>query len=85
MSSKDRAPLRRPAALAELGERVRQRRLELGLSQTECAKEQSFSQAFLSMVELGQRNPTFSTVLDLADALDMDAADLVAGLGAHTK
>jgi len=54
---------------AELGRRLRQARLELGLSGTELARRIGKSQPYISDLERGQRTPSLSTLAALAQAL----------------
>jgi transcriptional regulator with XRE-family HTH domain len=70
------------AAAREFGERVRARRLELGKSQEELAKDSSLHWSYLGQVERGQRNPTLHNILKLAEVLGVDPAELVRGLHA---
>lgn len=55
---------------AELGRRLRQARLELGLSGTELARRIGKSQPYISDLERGQRTPSLPTLAALAQALD---------------
>ena len=61
-----------------LGHAIRRRRKAAGLSQTELADSASCTRNWLSEVELGHANPTFSLLLALAAALKSRAAELVA-------
>lgn len=47
------------------------------LSKYAIAKRSGLSQPMIGYVERGLRNPTLETVLRMADALDMDFAELV--------
>lgn len=69
-------------ALATLGQRVRARREELGLSQEKLAATSSLHWTFVGQVERGQRNLNLHNLLKLAEALGVDPADLVRGLQA---
>ena len=64
----------------QTGRRLRARRLELGLSQRELASK-TVSYAYISRVEAGQRVPSWSTLIDLADRLDTTALQLGLGRG----
>jgi len=70
-----------PAA-AEFGRRVRARRLELGKSQEQLAADSDVHWSFLGQVERGRRNLTFHNILKVAEALQVDPAELVRGLKA---
>jgi transcriptional regulator with XRE-family HTH domain len=62
------------AELAELklifGSALRQRRMDLGLSQREMAAQHSLSQHVVSAVENGKNNTTISMMVRLAAAVD---------------
>ncbi|MGH9089885.1 MAG: helix-turn-helix domain-containing protein [Acidimicrobiales bacterium] len=67
-------------AAGALGERVRERRQALGLSQEALADVTGVHWTFLGQVERGQRNLSFHNLLKLAAGLDVDPAELVRGL-----
>ena len=69
-----------PTPLDVLGDRVRARRRELGLSQQDLAERAALHWTFVGQVERGQRNLSLNNLLKLARALDLDAAVLVTGL-----
>lgn len=62
------------------GERVRDRRLALGLSQEAAAVRCGIHWTQLGKVERGQRSLRLETIVKIADGLDVDAGDLVGGL-----
>ena len=62
------------------GERVRQRRLELGLSQEAAALRCGIHWTQLGKVERGQRSLRLETIVKIAAGLDVDPGKLVAGL-----
>lgn len=62
------------------GERVRQRRLELGLSQESAAVRCGIHWTQLGKVERGQRSLRLETIVKIAAGLDIDPAKLVGGL-----
>jgi len=70
----------RSAAQTELGERVRSRRKELGLSQMALADRIGLHFTFCSEVERGERNLSLKSLLSLAAGLEVDPGELVAGL-----
>jgi transcriptional regulator with XRE-family HTH domain len=74
-----RTPEPFPAA-AEFGARVRSRRLELGWSQERLADAARMHFTYVGTVERGQRNVSLRNILRLAEALEVDAGELVAGL-----
>lgn len=71
---KDRSPLK------TFGQAVRRLRLKTGLTQEELAERAGFDRTYLSMVELGKRNPALLNICRLAKALDTKPADLVGDL-----
>ncbi|WP_212748774.1 helix-turn-helix transcriptional regulator [Nocardia cyriacigeorgica] len=54
----------------ELGRAIRERREDLGLSQTELARRAGTSQAAISRLEAGEHVPTLNLLDRLAAALD---------------
>jgi transcriptional regulator with XRE-family HTH domain len=71
---------RRTDAQSTLGERARERRLELGLSQMALADIIGLHFTFVGSVERGERNLSLSSLLRLAQGLELNPADLVDGL-----
>ena len=69
-------------ATTTLGERVRLRRQELGLSQEALADRCGIHWTFLGQVERGQRNISLHNLLKVARGLCVDPGDLVRGLEA---
>ena len=66
---------------AEFGRRVREHRTQLGLSQEKLAELAGLHWTFVGQVERGRRNLTLHNIVKLADALQLDAGRLTAGLG----
>lgn len=64
------------------GERVRDARLALGLSQEAAAVRCGIHWTQLGKVERGQRSLRLETILKIAAGLDIDAGQLVSGLPA---
>ncbi len=64
----------------QFGHRVRERRLELGLSQEALADLAHLHWTYVGSIERGQRNVALLNILKLAHGLDIDAAVLVTGL-----
>jgi transcriptional regulator with XRE-family HTH domain len=71
-------------ATRAFGERVRDRRLDLGLSQEAAADRCGIHWTQLGKVERGQRSLRLETILKIAAGLDIDAGALVAGLPSPT-
>ncbi len=68
------------ATTRAFGERVRARRLELGLSQEAAAARCGIHWTQLGKVERGQRSLRLETIVKIAEGLDVDAGKLVSGL-----
>lgn len=68
------------AVTAELGERIRARRLELGLSQEALAAGAGLHRTYIGSAERGERNVALVNTVRLARALEVDPADLVRGM-----
>lgn len=62
------------------GERVRERRLELGLSQEAAAVRCGIHWTQLGKVERGQRSLRLETIVKIAEGLHIDPGVLVGGL-----
>ena len=76
---------RKPAisdAAGTVGRRVREARLNLGLSQEALAEGSELHWSYIGQVERGQKNMTLHNLLRIASALSVDPADLVRGLKA---
>jgi transcriptional regulator with XRE-family HTH domain len=61
----------------DLVERLRVRREEVGLTQSECSKALKRSQSFMSDVENGSRRLDVVQLLDLCDILGLNAGTLI--------
>jgi transcriptional regulator with XRE-family HTH domain len=59
------------------GRRVKERRAALGMSQADLAKMSDTRQALISAIERGEANPTFDSILRIAIALQVSAAELL--------
>lgn len=67
-------------ALRKFGARVREARTELGLSQEALAEAAGLHRTYIGTVERGERNPALVNILRLAEALNVDAGDLLRGI-----
>ena len=67
-------------ALATLGDRIRTRRHQLGLSQEGLADVVGLHWTFVGQVERGTRNLSLHNLLKLAAGLEIDPGKLVKGL-----
>ena len=65
-----------------LGERIRDARLKLGLSQEEIANLASINVSNYGKVERGLSNPTFHMLVRVASVLNIDPGELLAGMTA---
>jgi len=63
-----------------LGQRIRARRRELGLSQEGLAHEAGLDRSYVGRIERGEHNLTFIALVRLARALGCDVAALTVGL-----
>lgn len=77
-----KAPL--SAATGEFGHRVRTLRTGKGLSQEALAEGTDLHWSYVGQVERGQTNLTLHNIIKLADALGVDAGELVTGLGSFS-
>ena len=67
----------------ELGDRVRARRMDLGLSQEMLGERSGLHRTYIGQVERGEVNLTVRNLIAVADGLGIDVAELVRGLGSH--
>ncbi|MGF6605663.1 transcriptional regulator with XRE-family HTH domain [Paraburkholderia sp. WSM4175] len=65
---------------AVFGVLLRERRLAAGLTQEQLAFEASIRRNYVSMLELGQHQPTLTMLFSLATALSCAPSDLLADL-----
>lgn len=62
------------------GDRVRHHRKHLGISQEKLGELAGLHRTYIGHVERGEVNPTLSSIVRLADALEIDAGALPTGL-----
>lgn len=67
-----------PAFQLALGEAVKARRLDLGLTQEQLSLHSNLHQRWVSNVETGKRNPSYASLRRLASALQLTTAQLIA-------
>ena len=65
-----------PAHRRDLGEAIRRRRKNLGLSQEGLAEVVDCHRNFVGRIERGEQNPTVDMLVRFAAALDCSVADL---------
>lgn len=68
-----------------LGQRIRARRHELGLSQEGLAHAAGLDRSYVGRIERGEHNLTFTALVRLCRALDCDVAALTMGMPANSK
>ena len=69
-----------PSTAQIIGDRIRARRLELGLSQEKLGLASGVHWTVVSQAERGKRTLTIPTLLKLATGLEMDPGELLRGL-----
>jgi transcriptional regulator with XRE-family HTH domain len=69
--------------LKELGDKVRTLRTKLDLTQEALAERCEFDRTYISLIERGQRNPSFTNLIRLAEGLDVSVSDLTRGIYAR--
>jgi transcriptional regulator with XRE-family HTH domain len=67
----------------QFGERVRQLRLAMNLSQEELAFKAGVHRTYLGSIERGERNPSLKNIAAIAKALDITLSELFSF--GHTK
>lgn len=63
--------------LFELGQRIKQTRLNKGIQQIELAVEINMEKSNLSRIEAGRTNPTILSLKKIATALEIEISDLL--------
>jgi len=66
---------------ARFADNLKRARARSGLSQTQLAKAAGISHSEIYRLEAGTREPRLGTLLNLGNALGVDGADLLDGLG----
>jgi transcriptional regulator with XRE-family HTH domain len=66
----------RREVLRQLGEKVRSARHKRGLTQESLAHALRVSVAYVSLIERGGRNPPYTTVVAIANALGVPAREI---------
>ncbi len=69
------------------GERLKERRLALGLTQAQLFEQTGITAAYISFIERGRGNPTLDMMIKLAEAVGEEAWDMIrpAGQPKHPK
>lgn len=60
------------------GRVVRRRRIDIGLTQEQLGFEADLRRTYVSMIELGQQQPSLSTIFKLAKGLRLKPSQLLA-------
>lgn len=60
------------------GKILREMRLEAGLTQEQLGLEAGVRRTFVSILELGEQQPTLTTIIKLADALGIKPSAIIA-------
>lgn len=71
-------PSRNPDLIAALGVEVKARRTELDLTQEDLAGRMQIDRPFVSLIEVGRKQPTISVLYALAGALELRFDELAA-------
>lgn len=67
-----------PLSIEEaFGQTLKELRKEAGLSQEELAHESGLDRTFISLLERGRRQPSLGTIISIANALSIEANQLV--------
>ncbi|MCB2154146.1 helix-turn-helix domain-containing protein [bacterium] len=64
--------------MVALGEALRARRVELGMTQYELARRCGMHRTYVAAVERGERNISILTLLRITDALESTPGDVLA-------
>ena len=67
------------------GEVLRDMRIDAGMTQEQLGLEADLRRTFISLLELGQQQPTLTTLIKLASALGCPAHEIVAKFEAACK
>ena len=62
--------------LVQLGQRIRDIRVQKGMTQSELAERSGMASNYIAMLERGERNPTYLTLLKIAEGCGVDICEL---------
>jgi transcriptional regulator with XRE-family HTH domain len=68
-----------------LGYLIRQKRTELNISQDELGARSNLDRTYISGVERGLRNPSFTAIFNIASGLDITVSQLLENLEIEIK
>jgi|APLak6261677638_1056118.scaffolds.fasta_scaffold45145_2 transcriptional regulator with XRE-family HTH domain len=74
-----------PAVIAAVAAEIKFRRGELKISQEELAHRTGVNRTFIAKIEVASTQPSIAVLFRLAQALEVDAAVLVAGIEQRYK
>lgn len=64
-------------ALHNLGQIIREKREAIGLTQIEVAEKAGLDRNYIGMVERGERNPSYLSLIKLANGLNLTVDQLI--------
>lgn len=64
--------------LEQLGQRIKEERLKLKISQEQLAQKCNFDRTYISLLERGKRNPSYLNLLQLCNGLEIELSHLIA-------
>jgi transcriptional regulator with XRE-family HTH domain len=67
----------RKEELIKLGQIVRNKRIQRNLTQTELSTRAKVDRNYIGMLERGERNPSYLSLLKIASGLDMSINELL--------
>jgi transcriptional regulator with XRE-family HTH domain len=70
---------KKKTVLADISARIRQFRLQRGLSMDALAKKAGFTKSYVSQIENQKREPTIGTLVTIAHALDVNVFSIIGG------
>jgi transcriptional regulator with XRE-family HTH domain len=68
-----------------LGKRIRDRRLNMGLTQEGLAHAAGLDRSYVGRIERGEHNLTFTALVRLCRAMECDVAALTAGIPSQRR
>lgn len=69
-----------PGLARELGARIKNARSQAGLTQEKLAWDCELTKGYMSQIESGECLPSLPVLLQIAEVIGVDVADLVTGL-----
>ena len=64
--------------MIDIGEKIKRRRIRLGLTQEELAARTELSKGFISQLERNLNSPSIATLMDILEALGTDLSEFFA-------